>query len=87
MYQLFVINNSQGLYSGLINISSYFTGKYRQQLADYEHSNQMRGSLMEIAKLLMLAEKVKAGILNYNDFKKYALDKNTDFEFYSFILK
>ncbi|HBC30643.1 MAG TPA: restriction endonuclease [Clostridiales bacterium] len=70
-----------------IYISSYFTGKYRQQLADYEHSNQMRGSLMEIAKLLMLAEKVKAGILNYNDFKKYALDKNTDFEFYSFILK
>lgn len=40
-------------------ISSFYTGNYEQQLDDFETRNHMRGGLIEIAKLILIAEKYR----------------------------
>lgn len=65
-----------------IYVSSYFVGNYEKQLKDFETRNKMRGSLMEIPQLILLAEKYKGGNLSHNDFKEYALANHHNFEEY-----
>lgn len=71
------IPNTQFMY-----ISNYFSGNYEDQLKDFEKRNKMKGSLMEISKLILLAERYKAGKLNHSEFKKYALENHHDFNEY-----
>ena len=53
------IKNTYFLY-----ISSYYIGNYSKQLLDFERGNEMKGGLVEIAKLILVAEKVKENSLN-----------------------
>lgn len=57
-----------------IYISSFFVGNYEKQLESFEIRNKMQGSLMEISKLIFLAEQFKEGKLNHSQFKKIALE-------------
>lgn len=63
-------------------VSSFFTGNYEHQLQDFETRNKMRGSLMEIPQLLLLAELYLAGKMNHTGFKTYALANKHDFAEY-----
>ncbi|MDM8332533.1 restriction endonuclease FokI C-terminal domain-containing protein [Limosilactobacillus pontis] len=59
-----------------IYVSSFFVGNYKDQIADFETRNNMKGSLMEITKLILLAEQYKAGKLTHSQFKQIALTYN-----------
>ena len=65
-----------------IYVSSFFIGNYEKQLEDFETRNNMKGSLMEIPQLLLLAERYKAGKLSHDEFKSYALANKHDFTKY-----
>lgn len=63
-------------------VSGSFTGNYRAQLKDFENFTKMRGSLMEIAKLILLAEKYRRHEINKDEVNDLALDGNITFEEY-----
>lgn len=65
-----------------IYVSTYFVGNYESQLRDFEERNKINGSLMEICKLILLAERYKAGKLSHAKFKEYALADHHNFEEY-----
>lgn len=72
------IKNTYFLY-----ISSYYIGNYSKQLIDFEHGNEMEGGLAEIAKLILVAEKVKENFLNEEKATKNLLnDKISMAEYY-----
>lgn len=71
------IPNTQFIY-----VSSFFVGNYDKQLADFETRNNMRGSLMEISQLILLAERYKQGRINHRQLKDYALANKHDFDSY-----
>lgn len=65
-----------------IYVSSFFIGNYEKQLEDFETRNKMKGSLMEIPQLILLAERYKAGKSSHEEFKNYALANNHNFNKY-----
>lgn len=65
-----------------IYVSSFFIGNYESQLEDFQTRNNMKGSLMEIAQLILLAERYKAGKMDHAEFKKYALSNQHNFDQY-----
>lgn len=64
-------------------VSGFFSGEYKKQLNDFENNSvNMRGSLMEITKLILLAEKYKRGEISHQEISNYALDNNITFNQY-----
>lgn len=65
-----------------IYISSFFVGNYEEQLENFEARNDMKGSLMDISQLILLAERYKSGKLKHSEFKSYALANKHNFDKY-----
>lgn len=65
-----------------VYVSSYFIGNYEDQIKDFEIRNNMTGGLVEIAKLILLADKVKGDEISIKQFNSYILDKNISMDSY-----
>lgn len=63
-------------------MSGGFSGNYQKQLSDFEDFVKMKGSLMEITKLILLAEKYQRGEIDKAGVEKFALDTNFTFDKY-----
>jgi hypothetical protein len=66
-----------------IYVSSYYIGNYKSQLKDFEERNEMRGGLVEIAKLILITEKVKQKELDMCDVINNLLDDKISWNEYS----
>ncbi|MGO5287994.1 restriction endonuclease FokI C-terminal domain-containing protein [Pseudoscardovia suis] len=65
-----------------VYVSGGFSGNYQKQLSDFEDFVKMKGSLMEITKLILLAEKYQRGEIDKAGVEKFALDTNFTFDKY-----
>lgn len=47
-------------------VSGFYIGKYQEQLQDFENRKHMKGGLIEVAKLILLAEKYKENKITHD---------------------
>lgn len=64
-------------------ISSFYVGHYADQLKDFENRNHMRGGLIEIAKLILIAENYQENKFNHDQVTDHLLDENVSWDEYS----
>lgn len=64
-------------------ISSFYIGHYQDQLKDFEKRNNMKGGLIEITKLILLAEKYQSKALTHSQINEQLLDDNISWNEYS----
>lgn len=67
-------------------ISSFYNGNYQSQLKDFEDRNKMRGGLIEIPKLILLAEEYQDKKISHAQINQQLLDDKIDWKDYSTIL-
>lgn len=68
--------------TNFVYVSSFFTGNYKNQLLDFERRNSMEGGLLEISKLILLAETFKRGQINRDKITNSILDSHVSFSQY-----
>lgn len=63
-------------------ISSFYVGHYKKQLIDFENRNKMTGALIEVPKLILLAEKYKDEHLSHDQITSILLNNHILFDQY-----
>lgn len=64
-------------------VSSFYIGHYQEQLKDFEDRNHMQGGLIEIAKLILLAENYQENKINHADITQNLLNNKISWKEYS----
>lgn len=55
-------------------VSGFYIGKYQEQLQDFENRKHMKGGLIEVAKLILLAEKYKENKITHDQITRQILN-------------